>query len=240
MRGGRPLNWAWHLRRLAADCARLGLACPDESVLRREVARVAAADATVKVIVTRGAGERGYAIPPNASASRIVAAFPAAAHDPALARNGVRVRRCELVLSEQPRLAGVKTLNRLENVLARSEWNDPAIAEGLLADAAGRVVEGTMSNLFVVRGGIVTTPDLARCGVIGAQRERVRELLAGAGFECRVADLSWGDVEGAEEVFLTNSLIGAWPVTRLDARRWAVGPATRRVQSLIGDHDAHA
>ena len=240
VRGGRALNWAWHLRRLAADCERLKLACPQESLLRQEVARVAGGDATVKLFVTRGAGGRGYAIPAIAATSRTVAAFPPANYDPALARDGVRIRRCALVLSEQPRLAGAKTLNRLENVLARSEWSDAAISEGLVADAAGRVIEATMSNLFVVRYGVVTTPDLSRCGVVGAQRERVRELLTGAGFECRVADLSWSEVESADELFLTNSLIGAWPVTRMDERAWPVGRVTRRVQALIEAQDANA
>ena len=238
MRAGRALNWSWHWRRFASDCERLKLPLPAEATLRDEIARVASADATVKVILTRGAGGRGYGIPDALMPTRIVAAFPPPAHDPANARDGVRVRRCALVLSEQPRLAGAKTLNRLENVLARSEWSDAAIAEGLLADATGRVIEGTMSNLFVVRGGVASTPDLTRCGVVGAQRERVRELLAGAGFECRVTDLTWSDLEAADELFLTNSLIGAWPVVRLDERRWAVGPVTQRVQSLIESHDA--
>lgn len=240
MRAGRPLNWAWHQRRLAADCERLRLPAPPGSTLREEIARVAPGDAVVKIIVTRGSGGRGYAIPAGVSPTRIVAAFPAPAYDPANARSGVQVRRCTLTLSEQPRLAGAKTLNRLENVLARSEWSDAAIAEGLLADAGGRVIEGTMSNLFIVKGGVVSTPDLARCGVVGAQRERVRELLKGAGFECRVADLAWSDVEAADELFLTNSLIGAWPVARLEARTWSVGPVTKRVQSLIEAADAHA
>lgn len=124
-------------------------------------------------------------------------------------------------------------------MLARSEWSDPTIAEGLLADAQGRVVEGTMSNLFVIRQGVASTPDLSRCGVVGAQRERVRELLQlAAGIECRVRDLAWQDVEDADEVFLTNSLIGAWPVASFGERRWKPGPVTRRVQQLIAEDDA--
>ena len=240
VRGGRPLNWTWHCRRLQADCGLLRLAMPDEGVMAREIAQVAPADATVKVIVTRGAGGRGYGTQGAGAPTRVVAAFPAAAYDPAHAREGVRVRRCELVLSQQPALAGAKTLNRLENVLARSEWDDPAIAEGLLADAGGRVVEGTMSNLFVARAGRVATPDLARCGVVGAQRERVRDLLGRAGIEVEVIDLRWDALDEADEVFLTNSLIGAWPVARLEDRRWAPGPVTRRVQALIAEDDARA
>ena len=240
VRGGRPLNWAWHCRRLRSDCVQLRLAMPDEGVVAREIAQVAPGDATVKVIVTRGAGGRGYGAHGALAPTRVVAAFPQASYDPAHARDGVRVRRCELVLSQQPALAGAKTLNRLENVLARSEWEDAAIAEGLLADADGRVVEGTMSNLFVVRAGRVATPDLARCGVVGAQRERVRELLARSAIEVEVADLRWDALEAAEEIFLTNSLIGAWPVARLDDRRWVPGPVTRRVQALIAADDARA
>jgi 4-amino-4-deoxychorismate lyase len=238
VRAGRALNWQWHYRRLLADCELLGLQAPAAALLLQEIAQVAPGDAVAKVVVTRGLGAPGYAIDREAPPTRIVAAFPAPVHNPAFARDGVRVRRCALVLGEQPRLAGAKTLNRLENVLARSEWDDPAVAEGLLADASGRVIEGTRSNLFVVTRGVLATPDLARCGVVGAQRERARQLLQEAGIECRVRDLEWRDVESADEIFLTNSLIGAWPVARLDERRWTPGPVVRRLQALIGESDA--
>ena len=238
VRASRPLNWSWHYRRLAADCGSLGLALPDERVLLDEIARVAPADAVAKVIVTRGESRRGYAMPKAARCMRIVAAFPPPVYPPEHAQLGVRTRRCARVLSEQPRTAGAKTLNRLENVLARSEWDDAAIAEGLLADARGHVIEGTMSNLFAVSRGRVATPDLTRCGVVGAQRERVRELLGAEGIACEVADLDWRALESADEVFLTNSLIGAWPVSALEDRQWSVGPVTRRVQALLADADA--
>lgn len=95
-----------------------------------------------------------------------------------------------------------------------------------------------MSNLFVVSQGRVATPDLSRCGVVGAQRERVRELLMRGGIACGVTDLGWDAVAGADELFLTNSLIGAWPVACFEARHWSVGPVTRRVQRLMEDDDA--
>ena len=201
---------------------------------------MAPGDAVAKIIVTRGAAQRGYASQPGRPVTRVVASFPAVSWPAARATEGVTVRRCALVLGEQPRLAGAKTLNRLENVLARAEWQDEAIAEGLLGDARGHVVEGTMSNLFLVSGGVVATPSLARCGVIGAQRERVRELLRGAGYECVERDIAWGELRTADEVFLTNSLIGAWPVAALDTRRWQRGPVTARVQQLLAADDARA
>jgi 4-amino-4-deoxychorismate lyase len=232
VRDGRPLNWKHHFRRLLADCEKLRLAAPDERGVLAEIAYIAPGDATVKLIVTRGVAARGYA-PAESVPTRLVMAFPPPDYPAELARDGVRVRRCALVLSEQPRLAGAKTLNRLENVLARGEWNDAAIREGLLADAAGRLVEATMSNVFIVREGRVATPDLARCGVRGAQRERVLELL-----ECTVRDVGIDELDGADEVFLTNSLIGVWPVSRFEDRRWTPGPVTRRLQALIERDDA--
>ncbi|MGE5096838.1 MAG: aminodeoxychorismate lyase [Betaproteobacteria bacterium] len=238
VRGGRPLNWRWHRARLQADGAALRLAVPAEAVLLSEIAQAAPGDAVVKVIVTRGASTRGYAIPASARPTRIVAAFPPPAYPASHAQEGVAVRRCALVLSAQPRLAGAKTLNRLENVLARSEWDDPAIAEGLLADEQGRVVEGTMSNLFVVRGGRLATPRLDRCGIVGAQRERVRELAARARLACDEGELRWTELADADEMFLTNSLIGIWPVARFEARRWTPGAVTRRLQALLAEDDA--
>lgn len=240
IRRGRPCNWDWHFRRLAADCLALRLALPSEPLLRSEIAQVAPGDATAKVILTRGspAHGRGYSFTPEARPTRIVAAFPPPDYPSELAREGVQVRRCVLVPSEQPALAGVKTLNRLENVLARAEWFDPAIREGLLVDRNGFVIEGTMSNLFVVQAGTLATPDLSRCGVAGAQRERIRERAASLGMPVVVRDIAWSELEQADEMFLTNSLIGLWPVAALEARRWEPGPITRRLQALLDEEDA--
>ena len=237
MRAGRPLNWRWHLARLRADCATLALPLPAEALLLDELARAAPGDAVAKIILTRGSAGRGYAMPAHAAARRIVMSFAPPAYPAEHARDGVTVHRCGLVLSQQPRLAGAKTLNRLESVLARSEWSDAAIAEGLLGDADGRVVEGTMSNLFVVSAGRVSTPALGRCGVVGAQRERVRELL---GARCEERDIAWKALEEADEAFLTNSLIGAWPIARVAHRQWAPGAVTREVQALLAEQDARA
>lgn len=237
-RSGRALNWARQYRLLARDCAAVGLPVPDEALILEEIGRVAPGDAVVKVIVTRGASGRGYASPSPVAPTRIVASHPLPPGRPDAARDGVRVRRCDLALSIQPRLAGVKSLNRLENVLARAEWHDPAIREGLLADAEARLVEGTMSNVFLTRGSVLVTPSLSRCGVAGAQRERVLDLARGAGMACEVRDIAFQEVREAGEVFLTNSVIGIWPVIALDGVRWVPGPVARRLQRLVEDDDA--
>lgn len=234
-RHGRPLHWPLHYRKLQHDCAALGIACPDFGLLSEELSRLLPdhPDAVYKLIVTRGAAARGYAPAPDAVSTRIwdVAALPD--YPPAWAERGVRLHLCELRLGEQPRLAGIKHLNRLENVLAAAEFTGSDAAEGLLLDAHGRVIEGTRSNLFLVAAGRLLTPALSRCGVAGVQRERVLTAAAGLGLPCEVRDIALDELLAADEVFLCNSVFGLLPVAELGARRWAGFPHTRRLRDWL-------
>jgi 4-amino-4-deoxychorismate lyase len=240
--GGVPRQWPRHYAKLAADCAAIALACPAEPLLRREIGLVCAGagDSAIKIVVTRGAGPRGYRYPARMEPTRLVSSAPLPDYPASYAEIGVRVRRCRLRLSEQPALAGVKHLNRLENVLARAEWDDPQIAEGLLCDARDHVIGGTMTNVFIATRGVLATPELGRCGVAGVTRERVLEAASGEGVPCRIADLPWSDVLEADEVILVNSLAGAWPVREIDGRAIRVGPLARLLQTWIGRDDAPA
>ncbi|MCK9538322.1 MAG: aminodeoxychorismate lyase [Dokdonella sp.] len=225
---GRAPLWERHMARLAAGCTRLGLPAPDARLLADEAARVAAGElrSVVRICLTRGRGARGYAPPPRTVPTRIVAAHPAPVPDADGQRRGIRVRLCNLRLAAQPALAGLKHLNRLEQVLARDEWDDPAIGEGLLRDADGRLVSATAANLFLVRAGVLQTPALDRCGVAGVARAQVLAWHAG----CQVREIEMGDLMLADEVFLTSSVRGVVPVTALDGRSWPVGPLTRTLQ----------
>jgi 4-amino-4-deoxychorismate lyase len=136
-----------------------------------------------------------------------------------------------------PALAGIKHLNRLEQVLARAERSD-SHAEGLMCSTDGRVVEGTMSNLFAVVDGVLMTPDVSRCGVAGVVRGLILERAGG----CHIGEIHASELKRASEVFLTNSLIGIWPVTAIEwapggdtAGRYAAGPITRQLQQRIAD-----
>ncbi|SCK19601.1 aminodeoxychorismate lyase [Vogesella sp. LIG4] len=237
VRHGQPLLWHWQWQRLAADCASLRLPCPDEALLLDEIARVAGElpRAVVKIVLTRGSGQRGYAMPTDTTPTRIVSAAAWAGYPAERAEQGVVVRWCATRLAIQPLLAGIKHLNRLENVFARSEWQDAAIAEGLMLDMDGTVVEGTMSNLFIVRGGELLTPPLDRCGVSGAMRACVLQLAANLGIAVREARLLPDDVLTADEAFICNSLAGIWPLRQLEQRQWQAWPLTRRLQQALAD-----
>jgi len=227
VRGTAPL-WKRHMARLFEGCARLRLPAPDGEVLLREAAQVADGidHAVVRITITRGIGERGYAPPVAPQMSRIVAAFDAPAMTGDAYLSGVRVRWCDARLAMQPMLAGLKHLNRLEQVVARAEWSDAMVFEGLLCDTAGSVVSGTMTNLFLVLDGALVTPSLDHCGVAGVARA---EVLA-ARPDARVMTLLPEDVLRASEVFLSSSVRGILPVQAVGDTVYGPGPVTRALQ----------
>ncbi len=140
---------------------------------------------------------------------------------------------CELRLGHQPRLASIKHLNRLENVLAAAEWSDADIAEGVLLDISGNVIEGTRSNLFLLINGELITPDLSRCGVAGVQRERVMEWAIKHGVPCHIERFGLPELLAADEMFLVNSVIGLWPVRELQGRDWRLYPMSMQIQKWL-------
>jgi 4-amino-4-deoxychorismate lyase len=220
--------WSRHMQRLAEGCARLKIPAPDPAQLWREALDVSRElpQSVVRITITRGPGERGYAPPLSPQPSRVVAAFAPPEVASSTYAQGIRLRVCAIRLAEQPLLAGIKHLNRLEQVLARAEWNDPAIAEGLLLDSHGRVISATMANLFAMVDGELLTPSLDRCGVAGVARA---EVLAACP-QARAAELTLDTLLGAGEVFLSSSVRGILPVRSLDGCGYAPGATTRRLQ----------
>ena len=234
--GGQARLLERHLQRLESGCHRLGIPC-DRTRLRTQILAFSAAlgDGVAKLILTRGDGLRGYAPPQPARPRMLVLGSPAPAYPPENADHGVQLYPCSTRLAEQPALAGLKHLNRLEQVLARGEWQDPAFAEGLMRDMSGRVIEGVYSNIFLVSSGVLLTPSLERCGVAGVMRAEILERAQREGIVVKVGDITLDALLGAEEVFVCNSLYGIWPVRQLQTHLWSVGALTRKLQGLIAD-----
>lgn len=231
---GETLLWERHYARLARGCTRLQIPCPPAALLAAEVAAVARghARAVVKVIVTRGNGARGYRPMPG-TPTRIVSAWPWPQFPAAHWREGIRLFHCRTTLAIQPLLADIKHLNRLEQVLARAEWGD-TYAEGLVADTEGSVIAGTMTNLFVIAddGGLVT-PALGRCGVRGIMRGCVLETAAALGMPVKEVALNWDAVARAAGMFVTNSVVGLWPVAEFNGRRYSIHETYQTLQAEV-------
>lgn len=241
---GKALDWPLHYLKLQHDCAKLDMDCPAEGLLRAELDQVLAQhpNGIVKLIVTRGAGVRGYAPPFEAEPSRIWDFLPLPDYPAEWSMQGIKAQLCQLRLSAQPRLAGVKHLNRLENVLAAAELRDAQahdgeIAEGLLLDAEGHLIEGTRSNLFMVSQGSLVTPDLSRCGVDGVQRGRVMAWAQLQGVELQVRDIWLEEALQADELFIVNSVIGLWPICALEQRHWSQFPLAEKIRIALEKED---
>jgi 4-amino-4-deoxychorismate lyase len=234
--GGRPRFLDLHLERLRGGCARLGIQFPAPDELSREILSLAAGPkrAIVKLLLTRGpALVRGYRTTGAEQPTRLALRYHWGEEDPRLAADGVQVRTAALRLAENPALAGLKHLNRLEQVLARREWSDGNIAEALMFSATGRLISGVMSNVFLVEGGRLRTPRLDRCGVAGVMRQVVLREAARAGIAAEESRLESADLARTRELFLTSAVIGLRPVRSIDGRACEVGVVTRELQRRL-------
>jgi 4-amino-4-deoxychorismate lyase len=234
---GRPRFLPLHLERLEFGCERLGLPAPDLDEIQAEVLGLASAveRSIIKVIITGGeAVARGYARSGNETATRITIRYPWPHEDPAQLHDGVMARTLSMRLGENPRLAGLKHCNRLEQILARAELAaDARLAEGILFSSSGNLICGTMTNVFLVRESCLLTPRIDQCGVAGVMRRVVLREARQVGIPARECELRAENLQAADEIFLTNSRIGIWPVRALDGRELTPGPVTRHLQSVL-------
>ena len=225
-RGIRLLDY--HLERLGDACRRLVMNAPNGARLRSELVRIAARrpEAVLKLIVTRGVGPRGYRPSGRERCTRVISLHalpPAAAQPPPAAR----VRLCTMRLGVNEALGGLKTLNRLESVLARAEWRDAGVWEGLMRDSDDNIVCGTMSNLFVRRGSRLLTPRVDRCGIAGVMRRWVLEQASRLQLQTSEVRLRWEDLANSDEAFMTNAVVGIVPIAVIQHGRVRVRPGER-------------
>jgi len=236
---GEPRYWPRHMARLREGCRRLKIHGIDYDVLRSEADMLCRSETrgVLKVIVTRGSGGRGYRAPSSddgaTGCTRILQRHDFPNYPKIFWQEGVELTICNSRLGGNPSLAGLKHLNRLEQVIARSEWHNSLIPEGLMLNQAGDVISGTMTNLFVVREKNLYTPDLSQCGVAGVIRGLVIDIARSLGISVYIDRLSLSDVLSSDEVFVCNSLVHIWPVSCIGDVRWRPGVITRHVAEVL-------
>ncbi len=232
VKDGRILLWAAHWRRLAEGAKCLRIPLPAEEQVKSEAHSLADGQgrAVLKLVLSRGSGGRGYAPPESAQSRRILtlAAWPDYVDD--WRQEGVVLGRCSVPASVQPALAGLKHLNRLENVLARTEIVEHGWQEGLMCDPAGRVIEASMSNLWLVERGVLLTPALTSSGVAGVMREELLAIAKRRGIPYRIEDIEARRLENVEEMMLSNSVIGLCPVRQYQQRQLPSREMFQRLQ----------
>ncbi len=232
---GRWLDFDRHYVKLVQDCRALGLDPPHVGQLEAELESLGGGRSQPvvgKIILARSGAGRGYA-PSSRQCERILLRYPAPRYPPSCWREGVVTMASPVVLGAQPLLAGVKHLNRLENMLAARGWPSE-VQEALMSDSSGQLVCGTRSNVFWLSEGRLHTPRLARCGVAGMMRAKVLDAARALGVASELVDAPLAALHRASEVFLSNSLIGVWPIRRIDGHELgAPGPFTLSLQNTL-------
>lgn len=231
-----PVLFSQHMQRLQTGLQRLGIP-HDWATLEQEILRypVWQQPGVVKLIVTRGQGGRGYSGANVEGPTRVFSCHPVPVYPDVYPFQGISVFPCQTRLSTNPLLAGIKHLNRLEQVLARQEWHGDEHQEGLMLDQQQQVIEGVFSNVFLVRNGVLATPDLDHCGVEGVMRRWLLEQFDDAGLAVNVGQVTLQDIELADEWFFCNSVYGIWPVRQWQHKTWSVGSLTRQAQQWVKD-----
>jgi 4-amino-4-deoxychorismate lyase len=222
-RGSDLLFLDQHLLRMEHGARLLDIPFPNRALFLQDIAVLlddsVEAKSVIKLVLTRGHGERGYRYQAGQVPTRICMRSPWPAHVAQWRRHGIRARFCDTPASINPRLAGIKSLNRLENVLASSELGRE-FDEGFLCDSDGHVVEGTMSNLFAVIDDAVVTPDLSHCGIAGIMRQQIIDSADEIGIGIETGQLTRGDLLSSEEIFISNSVIGLCVLKQLEQQSY--------------------
>lgn len=235
--GGRPVLLAGHTQRLENGCKRLNLPTQDLPTILSDIRQVAGEDdCVVKVIVTRGVGKRGYKYNQNDNnSSRIVYRDDISNIPQEYYKQGIRLTQCEHKLARNTALSGIKHLNRLDQVLARSEW-DNEFQEGVMLDVNSNIIEGTMSNIFIQSEQKWITPKLDHAGVAGVMRQWIMRNSYHADMECIEENITLTDMQNAEAVFVCNSVIGVWPVASFDGKDYSISSSTRTIMNYMHDN----
>ncbi|ORU93813.1 MAG: 4-amino-4-deoxychorismate lyase [Cycloclasticus sp. symbiont of Bathymodiolus heckerae] len=205
-----------HLCRLQKGCDVLGFPVLDIKTITDEVSQLVSdkQHGVIKIILTRGVGERGFLPPEKINVTRVIM-FSDLETGIDQTLKSINLVLCKTCLAKQPLLSGIKHLNQLERILARSELRDVADAEGLMLDTDGSVIEGTMSNIFIVKDDFLITTRLDNCGVEGVIRKALLQQAEKEGITCKVEKLSLDDVKNSDEIFMTNSLMPVRVVKQL-------------------------
>lgn len=240
-RNGKAEFLEQHLQRLLEGCARLSINFEQIDALRFEINTVCdhtdTDNAVIKVIVTRGSGSRGYFSLNDTEPTRIVSSHPYPKYPDQYQTEGVYLRFCDQMLSSNRKLAGIKHLNRLEQVLARNEWDDPDIAEGIMSDSDDNIIECTMSNIFIVEEDQLFTPSIIDCGIAGVMRGQIIQLATRSSLAVEERVITRKELAHADEVFVCNSIIGIWPVNAISNKEYPIGLITQFLQKSLVELD---
>jgi len=233
--GTHPVFIQQHLNRMKIGAGKLKIPFPGRQIFIDDINCLlsgSSSNSVIKLILTRGSGTRGYRYDAKQHPTRIClhSEWP-----DTVARwrtHGISTRFCETQLSLNPQLSGIKSLNRLDSVLASSELGS-VFNEGFLSDIDGYVIEGTMSNIFAVRNDVLVTPDLSRCGVNGIMREQIIDIARENNIKVETRNMTRDELLESREIFVSNSVIGLCAVKQLEQQLYNTDTMTKTINAAL-------
>ena len=240
----KPCLLGLHLARLSLACNTLDIPIDLEAIksdLEQVLVRIKGDSslnnrAVIRLTLTMGEGGRGYLNPSEPDCTRIVSVHHYPDHPTGNWLDGIKLGVASIRLSHQPALAGIKHGNRLEQIIARSQWQSDW-NEALLLDHNDNVIEATQSNVFIVKGNSLYTPCLELAGVAGVMREYIISKQHNLGLKFESVSLSLKELKEADEVFLSNSVIGVWPVKQLGDHSYSCFKTSRTLLKLMIENE---
>lgn len=249
--------WPQHYQRLSLSAGKLKIDCPQQQTFIDDINRLLQANQTadgssfvIKIILSRGVSERGYKVDGKAQVNRIVLLSPAPMEYSSLLSE--RLLQGELFICQQQvsineSLAGIKHLNRLENVMARNEWQDnicqnndkQSYIDGLMLNANQHVIEATMSNLFAVKENKLYTPQLKQSGIKGVMRDAIIDIIRKNNLTLEISILTLDKLYEMDELFISNSLIGIKSVTKLTDCHYEKKTTMKIFEQLLKTKEDH-
>ncbi len=227
--------WALHYQRLKESAEKLNISCPLEQVLLDDIKSCLEGldePCAIKIIITRGNSKRGYRYDKTITGKRIVMISEITQDYSSLLKRQLLsgdLFLCEQQVSINKNLAGLKHLNRLENVLARNEWADEAFIDGLMLNHNSHVIEATMSNLFAIEDHRLMTPDLSLSGVNGIMRRVILNIADELNIKTVVENITLENIMKADELFISNSLIGIKSIDTFNDKTFGEPSVTKNI-----------
>jgi len=229
--------WNRHVKRIIKSAKILKIKIPNKNIFAEYKNKILTAaqkkdiyEGILKIIITRGVGGRGYSYENNIKPTIIFIVFPNATPKQI---ESVNVKICKSTISNNVDISGLKHLNRLDSVQARSEWNNKNIFEGIFIDNNENILEGTMTNIFFVKNKSLVTPSIISSGINGIMREVV--LVYGKKFfnEIIIREIRKHEIENFDEMFLTNSIIKVLPVKKCGKKKFTISNSTKKLVNFF-------
>jgi 4-amino-4-deoxychorismate lyase len=225
------LFWVNHFARLNRGCEQLKISKVNESVWLSDVKKALSLCSynrcVVKLILSRGESLRGYGFKDDIKPVRAVIVSEL---QKVTLNNSFCLEYCQSGYDSNLKLAGIKHCNRLEQVLARAGIKSD---EGIMLDENNNVISVTQGNIYAIHGNALITPKLDKCGVEGTRRAVILDLAKPLGIKVKVDTLSVKELGQADEVFISNSIIGIQSISQIGDISFGESPITKKIKDAF-------